>query len=232
MKAYVGQTRAAVLVRELEAAGLGECTTRGQLPNRRGPWFYDNGAFEDWRKGEPFDYLQFSRDMRAIRLWQDSEGIPLHRPRGGQRLTSPDFIVLPDLVAQGARSLEFSAEHMEDCRPTGAPLYVAVQDGMTADQVTRFVRRWHLDGLFVGGSLPWKLETGGAWCALGRELAIPVHVGRVGTFERVLWARDIGAASIDSSLPLWAEDKLDRFLEAMRLATGRAQKPRQTALEF
>ena len=104
MKAYVGQTRSGELLRELEAAGVGECTTRGQLPNRRGPWFYDNGAFEDWRSGEAFDYLQFSRDMRAIRLWQDSEGIPLHRPRGGQRLEAPDFIVLPDLVAQGARS--------------------------------------------------------------------------------------------------------------------------------
>lgn len=221
MKAYVGQTRASELIRELEAAGVGECTTRGTLPPRRGrSWFYDNGAFEDFRAGQPFDYLQFSRDMRAIRLWQDAEGIPAGRPRGGQRLEAPDFIVIPDLVAGGAKSLEFSEEHLIDCRPTKAPLYVAVQDGMSSAQVARFVRRHKLQGLFVGGSLEWKLETGGAWCALGRELGLPVHVGRVGTFERVLWAHEIGAASIDSSLPLWAEEKLERFLEAMRLGAS------------
>jgi len=92
------------------------------------------------------------------------------------------------------------------------------------------VRRWHLDGLFVGGSLPWKLETGAAWCALGLELTIPVHVGRVGTFDRVLWAREIGAASIDSSLPLWSDQKLETFLAAMQ--TAQAQNPRQGLLEF
>lgn len=215
MRAYVGQTRAANLIAELEALGIGECTTRGQLAPRRSTWFYDNGAFEDFQAGRPFDYLQFSRDMRAIRLWQDREGIPTYRARGGQRLTAPDFVVVPDLVAGGLDSLAFSAEHLDDCRPTGAPLYLAVQDGMTPRHVRPFVAEQGIDGLFVGGSLDWKLATGATWTALGRELGLPVHVGRVGTADRVRWAREIGASSIDSALPLWSAAKLGRFVEAL-----------------
>lgn len=210
MKAYVGQTRSAALVAKLAAAGIGECVTRGQLPPRRGSWFYDNGAFEDWRAGAPFNYLQWSRDMRAIRLWQDNQGIPTYRPHGGERLTAPDFVVVPDLVAQGWHSMFFSLEHLEEARRSGAPCYLAVQDGMTPAFVATHIAKF--DGLFVGGSLEWKLETGAAWVKFGRKHGRRVHIGRVGTVDRVQWAIAIGASSIDSSLPLWTREKLEAFL--------------------
>jgi len=211
LRAYVGQTRSASLVATLAAAGIGECVTRGQLPPRRTPWFYDNGAFEDFMAKRPFNYLQWSRDMRAIRLWQDAEGIPAHRPNGGRSLVAPDFVVVPDVVAGGEASLAFSREHLAEAQACGAPCYLAVQDGMAITPAT--VRGF--DGIFVGGSLAWKLETGAAWCALGRELGLPVHVGRVGVVDRVKWAAAIGATSIDSSLPLWSAAKLEAFLQAV-----------------
>lgn len=217
MKAYVGQTRSRSLLKALRELGIGECCTRGQLPPRRDPWFYDNGAFEDFQAGAPFDYLQFSRDMRAIRLWADAEGIPPHMARGGESLPKPDFIVVPDVVAGGLASLDFSAEHLDECLRAGAPCYLAVQDGMTPDHVRRFLdENRGVAGLFVGGSLDWKLATGATWTATGRRLGLPVHVGRVGTADRVRWAHDIGADSIDSALPLWSERKLDVFVDAWR----------------
>ena len=213
-KAYVGQTRSRELVARLAAAGIGECVTRGQLPPRRPSWFYDNGAFEDWRAGRAFDVLQFTRDLRAIRLWVDG-GVG----RGvlqGQPMTAPDFIVLPDLVGQGDASLAFSLDWLDECAATGVPCYLAVQNGMTPDSLRALLRSEpRIAGLFIGGTLDWKLATGAAWCALGRELGLPVHIGRVGTVERIEWSQAIGATSIDSALPLWTTAKMDAFLAAV-----------------
>ena len=203
-RTYVGQTRCAAMVADLAAAGIGECTVRGELPPRRqASWFHDNGAYTDFVAGRPFDYLRWSRDMRAIRMWCE---------RG--ELTRPDFVVVPDLVAQGAASLAFSLEHLAESRAAGAPCYLAVQDGMTVWQVRRALA--HFDGIFVGGSLEWKLATAATWVRLGRQLRLPVHVGRVGTLDRVEWAAAIGASSIDSSFPLWTRERLGAFVEAVR----------------
>jgi len=70
-------------------------------------------------------------------------------------------------------------------------------------------------GIFVGGTLPWKVATGVTWAELSRELDVPCHVGRVGTPNRVGWAKRIGATSIDSCLPLWSERNLQRFISAL-----------------
>jgi hypothetical protein len=70
-------------------------------------------------------------------------------------------------------------------------------------------------GVFVGGSLPWKIATGAAWVSFAYRNAKPCHVGRVGTARRVAWARRIGADSIDSSLPLWSADNLRVFVSAI-----------------
>ena len=152
---------------------------------------------------QPFDYLRWSRDMRFIRM----------RVEAGE-LTRPDFVVVPDLVAQGWHSLYFSLEHLDEARATGAPCYLAVQDGMSPTFVSTYIDRF--DGIFVGGSLEWKLETAATWIKFARKRGLPVHIGRVGTLDRVEWAAEIGASSIDSSFPLWTRDRLAAFVEAVR----------------
>jgi hypothetical protein len=67
----------------------------------------------------------------------------------------------------------------------------------------------------LGRTLPWKLPTSAAWCALGRRTGRAVHIGRAGTVERVAWAEAIGATSIDPSLPLWPRDRLDAFIRSV-----------------
>jgi hypothetical protein len=78
--------------------------------------------------------------------------------------------------------------------------------------------------LFVGGSLPWKLNTGAMWARVAHANGRDCHVGRVGSAKRVRWAVDAGADSIDSSLPLWSAEKTDVFLAALDSAR------RQTSL--
>jgi len=200
MMAYVGQTRSAKLVRKLWELGIWECTARGELPPRRHPYFYDNGAFSDFKAERPFDEAQFHRDIEAIE-------------RSGDR---PSFLLLPDVVAKGAESLAESIRWIPRLKPV-APLYLCVQNGMEAPHVAPHARE--LAGLFVGGTLEWKLETGGAWVKAAHTLGLKCHIGRVGTGKRVTWAREINADSIDSSTPLWSEENLRCFLEALHRET-------------
>jgi hypothetical protein len=176
-------------------AGWGEMTCRGELPSRRQPWAYDNGAFVDWRRGQRFNADAFEADMDRL-----------------PSLSNPDFIVVPDIVAGGPLSLGFSLA-WRDMLDGLAPLYLAVQDGMTTEDVAPFVDDFA--GLFVVGTLPWKLRTGTSWVSLAHAHERPCHIGRVGTMERVQWARRIGADSIDSCLPLWSEDNLARFVAGL-----------------
>lgn len=196
MRVYVGQARGAKLVRRLWELGIGECTARGELPPRRRPWFFDNGAFGDWKAGRPFQPEPFLADIDAIY----------------RSIDRPEFIVLPDIVAGGSASLEYSSRWIHRLRGL-APLYLAVQDGMTEDEVAPLFR--HVAGIFVGGTLRWKVRTGEAWASFARQQDRVCHIGRCGSARRVRWARRIEADSIDSALPLWAERNLVPFLRAL-----------------
>lgn len=202
MNVYVGQTRARKWIERLEAFGWGEMCCRGELPPRRHPWAFDNGAFKDWRAGRAFDEAAFERDMHLVAL---------------QVKTAPAFIVVPDIVAGGLASLDFSMRWLERMRSMvqrEIPKYLAVQDGMQLADVAPLLSRF--DGLFVGGTMPWKLGMARKWIALARPLERPVHIGRVGTARRVRWATRIGASSIDSCLPLWSEENLRAFIGGLR----------------
>jgi hypothetical protein len=194
--AYVGQTRSRALIARLAALGLGELVVRGELPARRRPFAHDCGAYRDWRAGRPFNVVRWDRDMR----WMSYRGIV------------PDFVVVPDIVAGGIASLEWSAFWRRSV-PDGFPAYLAVQDGMTTADALPHLRDYR--GIFVGGSLRWKLATGAVWAKLAQRRGLRCHIGRVGTAERVHWARSIGATSIDSALPLRADEHLDAFLAAL-----------------
>lgn len=206
MRAYVGQTRSARLIARLAAAGIGECTQRDEYPPRRSPWFIDNGAFKDWRAGVAFDAVQ----------WRVAVG----RARAAVAAPPPEWAVTPDLVARGWESLDFSLSFVGELE--GMNPYLVVQDGMEQDpQRVARAAEGRFAGLFVGGSLPWKLATGSLWVELAHSVGLPCHIGRVGTVRRVRWAREIGADSIDSCLPLWSTQQLDAFLYALREEQGR-----------
>jgi hypothetical protein len=189
-------------------------TVRGELPPRRSPWAYDNGAYKDWQAEKPFDFNRYTRDLRRIR----NDGI-----------AKPDFVVLPDVPGDGAKSLEQSIGWLEWTRstlsPVKVPLYLAVQNGM--ESMTKEIADLDIDGLFVGGTLEWKLVWGAAWVATAHNLRMKCHVGRVGTAKRVKWAQEIGADSIDSCQPLRNEIEFERFCRAVKVPTQATLFPHQ-----
>lgn len=219
MDVYLGQTRSRSLIAELDALGFGECTQPREWPPRRHPWLLDNYAFSDWRSGRDFDGVAFlSALISAV-----AAGV------------LPDFIVCPDRVATGLESLAFSLRWRALCesvlrarRYAGRPVprlrwYFVVQDGMTPADVAPIAPEF--DGIFIGGSLPWKLATGRAWVAFAHNRGLPCHVGRAGTPKHVAWARRIGADSIDSCTPLWSADNLARFRRALDPNPAQAAMP-------
>lgn len=192
MRVYLGQTRSRAWITMLKSYGFGECVSRGEFPPRRTPWFMDNGAFGDWLAGRGFNVKAYERDLAKLIASN----------------LRPDFLVVPDIVAGGHDSLRFSLSWVERLSSL-APLYFVVQDGM-GEEIALDMKPFA--GLFVGGSLPWKLKTGAQWVQLAHELGLRCHIGRVGTERRVRWARRIGADSIDSALPLFSEGNFRRFL--------------------
>ena len=105
-------------------------------------------------------------------------------------------MIVPDIVAGGLDSLRYSMEWVP--RLSGVcPLLLAVQDGMTPDDV-RSVVGPEL-GIAVGGSTEWKERTATAWGALARASGAYLHVLRVNTCRRIAICRDAGADSFDGS---------------------------------
>jgi hypothetical protein len=203
-------------VKRCQEAGLGELTCRGELPPRRTPWCYDNGAFKDWREDRDFNWTRWIRDLRCIRNWMLDPKQASHGWPRTPRITWPDFVVLPDLPAGGDESLKRSCQWLHIAKHhlgDHTRYYLVVQNGMDIRKVEAALNVF--DGIFVGGTLEWKLETGEFWVALAHQHALPCHIGRVGTIKRVKWAQDIGADSIDSSLPLWRKDRLEDFITAV-----------------
>lgn len=196
----MGQTRGRKLLAELERRGWGEMTQPGEYPPRRLPWAMDNGAFGAWKAGLPFDAPAFRAALYRATLF-----------------TPPEFVVCPDLVAGGVESLRFSMDWRPEM-PREWRSFLAVQDGMEDEHVEPVLR--HFAGVFVGGTLRWKVRTGAAWVRLAHKHGRPCHVGRVGTGRRVRWARRIGADSIDSCLPLFAARNMDRFVRALEDGQG------------
>lgn len=169
-------------------------SAKGRLQPHDFRYALDNGAWSAFQAGLDFDEAAF---LRAY-------GLLGH---------GADFVVLPDIVAAGARSLAFSRAWMP--RLAGpAPLMLAVQDGMEPADVEALVGPRL--GLFVGGSTEWKLATMGRWCALARERRGQAHVARVNTVRRIRRCHAAGANSFDGSGPSRFALELPRLDRALR----------------
>jgi hypothetical protein len=108
-----------------------------------------------------------------------------------------DWAVPPDIVAGGAASLRLSLRWMPWVLKRCRRALLAVQDGMTADQIRPYLGSDV--GIFVGGTTPWKLETMAQWAALARERRTWCHVARVNTPKRIRKVALAQATSFDGS---------------------------------
>jgi hypothetical protein len=149
---------------------------RGQ----RGPWpevpyALDNGAWPAFLNKEPWS----EQAWRALLRWA---------ALSGQR---PLWALVPDVVADRAATLERWSRYVDEVRAFGFRPALALQDGMTFDDVPDDKCM-----LFIGGSDDWKDASIAPWCARfpGR-----IHVARVNTPRRLIAGWRAGAVSVDGT---------------------------------
>lgn len=197
MMAYVGQSRSTQIIARLQADGVGEMFTAGQdyWPPRRTPFAVDCGTFGPWRRGEE---------------WQEGPFLQVLSNAHRDGMT-PDWVVAPDIIGGGVASLRLSLKWQPALSKWRVLL--AVQDGMHGRQVAKVLHLFA--GLFVGGTLDWKIKTSREWVKLAHRHGKMCHIGRVGIPRRVRWAQRIGADSIDSCQPLWSKENLNRWVKSL-----------------
>jgi len=145
-------------------------------------WALDNGAYKAYTDGVDFDEKRFLKTI-VEKL-----------PKGE---LPPEFIVVPDIVGAGTRSLEFSLKWIEKLKNLNYNWYLAVQDGMSHKDVESVIHKF--DGVFIGGTNKWKVSTGESWVKLAHKHNLPCHAGRIGTYRRIVWSMRINVDSIDST---------------------------------
>lgn len=208
MKIYIGNNGSLKNFELMKKRGWGNVhlASAFRYPKKGIDWILDNGAYSCWIKNEPFDENAFEDAL--IKL----ENCVSH----------PDFVVVPDIVAGGIESLRFSLK-WANIIPAGLVLYLAVQDGMNSAIVEKYIGLF--DGLFVGGTLEWKIRTGKTWVDLAHSYNMKCHIGKVGTFRRLVWAKSIGADSVDSSTFVQVRNGLERIVSATAQTTLIVREP-------
>ena len=151
-------------------------SAKGSLRTEGFPYALDNGAWTAHVKGLPFDSGAF---LKALDLLG----------------AEADFIVIPDIVAGGERSLEFSLTWINRVRPYGRMMLLPVQDEMTVDMVEPHIAPDM--GLFIGGTTEFKERTIPLWGAF----SCYVHCGRVNSRRRLKLCKHAGVDSFDGSGP-------------------------------
>lgn len=136
------------------------------------PWALDNGVFGAWSQG---------------REWSEE---PLYRYLDMYAAWKPSWVVVPDWVGDRDETLRRWDQHAPALQAFGVPLAMAVQDGMTPEDVPP-----ECSVVFVGGTTSWKWRSLRTWT----EKFQRVHVGRVNSLRLLLQAEKSGAESCDGT---------------------------------
>jgi len=177
---YASRTGTKRNLAALRAAGWRLMISRAGVWRTEGfRYALDNGAWTDFRTGRNFDDDGFRSLVDRL---------------GG----AADFIIAPDIVAGGQRSLRLSLVWLAPLLVRTKLVLVAVQDGMGPAALVDVVVPGHV-GIFLGGSTDWKLATMRSWGEFAAERNVYFHVGRVNTARRFRLAQQAGADSVDGS---------------------------------
>lgn len=147
-----------------------------QRPPDGQPWAADNGRFSAPQEYSDVGYLDWLARMPVARAL---------------------FAVAPDVVADAKATLELSAPMLPRIRALGYPAALAAQDGLEAEPIP-----WgEFDVLFLGGSTRWKLgEAAAIIVAEAKQRGRWVHMGRVNSRRRMVYAASLGCDSADGTI--------------------------------
>jgi hypothetical protein len=200
-----GEIRSIELVKVLQRFGWGRMFIENKpspYPGER--WGFDNGAYRDFVRNRCFDEKGFMR--RFERAYKE----PL----------KPFMAVIPDIVAGGMASFDYSASWLNRL-PADWPWYLAVQNGMEVEAVKSLLPT--VAGIFLGGDEEFKGSTGHEWSSIAKQYGKMYHYARCGTGRKIRHAYCIGADSVDSVAPIWIPRCQSLIARAME--SGNVQQP-------
>ena len=166
------------------------------------PVALDNGAYGAWEKQIPWD------ENAWWKLLEEA-----------MRCCLPIWAVVPDVVTD--REATIASWHkwepiLRDEFP-GLPLAMAVQDGMTPEDVPAGVHT-----VFVGGSPQWKMRSLPMWTKTFPR----VHVGKVNSKKKLWQCTEHGAVSCDGTgWTQGGEQRLQELADYLEMSTGRKNHP-------
>ena len=141
------------------------------------PYALDNGRFSCWSRGVAWDEAAYI----ALLEWAFMAG------RDGQR---PIWALVPDVVADKEATLTEWDRWTPIVTSFGFPLAFAVQDGMLPKDVPQ-----NAEVVFIGGTTAWKWLQAPVFC----QQFPRVHIGRVNSYKRLVFAERCGAESCDGT---------------------------------
>ena len=141
------------------------------------PYVLDNGAWGSIKNGLEWDPVKLAK----------------HFQRYASKSIRPQWVVCPDVVGDAAKTFELWSLWHSRFAWENVPVFLAVQDGMTVEDVERLAIS--PDGIFVGGSTEWKWQTARHWCANFKR----VHVARVNGLRTLKLCKEWGAESCDGT---------------------------------
>lgn len=130
----------------------------------------------------------------------------------------PDFIVIPDIVEGGKDSLRLSERWGFFLKEEyDYPLFLAVQDGITIEDVLKSPLFKIINGIFIGGSIKWKMNNLRYWSNFSKKYNLKTHAGRIGPYNSILKCHFVDIDSIDSTSWVqnkgWMDSKVGRYRE-------------------
>jgi hypothetical protein len=123
--------------------------------------------------------------------------------------TPPIFVTVPDVVGNAHETRHRFAEWYPHLKRYRLPLAYVLQDGERVEFVP-----WPLiAAVFVGGTTAFKVgPEARAFVAAAHERGTWIHMGRVNTRRRILYAQQIGCDSIDGSgFARFPDEMIGRF---------------------
>lgn len=156
---------------------------------QRGPWPWfpyalDNGAFSCWDADGGFNHNKWDElepKWKRLLFWAQSTPI------------KPLWAIVPDVPGNGDATLGRWGKYVGEVIGSGIPTALAVQDGMTVDDVRSLEHQ--PDVICVGGTTDWKWGTVEKWAS-----SFPrVHLLRCNAPDKLEYLNSIGVESCDGT---------------------------------
>jgi hypothetical protein len=135
----------------------------------------------------PF-YMPFALDNGCFKRFDEEKYFNMLDKIKTHKL-QPIFVTIPDSFLDPQKTLELYRKFAPRIKKYNFPLAYVIQDGCTPEEVPN-----DIFCCFIGGSVNWKISCVKKFLGLRGWL----HIGRVNTYRRLMWAKQY-ADSVDGT---------------------------------